>query len=75
MSGERSNRGNGLQSMYWFVYRLMPMRYFQSTKGEPLLNDGYFYLATLCNKIQEPIEDDHFIEWINTRERKTTFAL
>ncbi|MEF2098443.1 NUDIX domain-containing protein [Bacillus sp. CFBP9009] len=40
-------------------------RYFQSTKNEPLLNDGYFYLAELLDKMQEPIEDDHFIKWIN----------
>ncbi|MEK4386292.1 NUDIX domain-containing protein [Solibacillus sp. FSL W7-1464] len=38
--------------------------YFLSTKKEPILNDGYFYFAQLFNKIQEPIDDDHFIQWI-----------
>lgn len=40
-------------------------RYFQSTKNEPLINEGYFYFAELLDKIQEPIEDDHFIKWID----------
>ncbi|TKH06433.1 NUDIX domain-containing protein [Peribacillus simplex] len=40
-------------------------RYFQSTKNEPLINDGYFYLAKLLDKIQEPIENDQFIKWID----------
>lgn len=40
-------------------------RYFQSTKNEPLINEGYFYLAKLLEKIQDPIEDDHFIKWID----------
>jgi 8-oxo-dGTP diphosphatase len=40
-------------------------RYFQSTKNEPLINEGYFYLTELLDKIQEPIEDDHFIKWID----------
>ena len=38
--------------------------YFLSTKKEPLLNDGYFYLAELLEKSQEPIEVDHFVQWI-----------
>lgn len=41
------------------------MRYFQSTKGEALLSDGYFYLADLSDKVQEPIEAEHYIEWID----------
>lgn len=28
--------------------------YFQSIKNEPLLNDGYYYLAALLDKLQEP---------------------
>ncbi|MFP9131165.1 NUDIX domain-containing protein [Niallia sp. BSM11] len=40
-------------------------RYFQSTKNEPLINEGYFYLADLLDKIQEPTEDDHDIKWID----------
>lgn len=31
---------------------------------EPLLNNGYFYLAELLEKSQESIEDDHFVQWI-----------
>ena len=46
------------------------MRYFQSMKGEPLLNDGYFYLAAVSNKIQEPIEEDHFVERIDIEKAK-----
>lgn len=41
------------------------MRYFQSTKNEPLLNEGYFYLAEILEKIQEPIEDDNYNQWID----------
>jgi 8-oxo-dGTP diphosphatase len=39
--------------------------YFLSTKNEPLLNDGYFYLAKLLDKRQNPIEDDYFIKWVD----------
>ncbi|MBM7583948.1 8-oxo-dGTP diphosphatase [Bacillus pakistanensis] len=41
------------------------MRYFHSTNKEPILNDGYFYLAELLDQVQKPIEDDHFIKWID----------
>jgi 8-oxo-dGTP diphosphatase len=41
------------------------MRYFLSTKNEPILSDGYFYLAQLSEKIQEPKEDDHFLKWVS----------
>ncbi|MGM0924762.1 MAG: NUDIX hydrolase [Bacillota bacterium] len=41
------------------------MKYFQSTKNEPILSEGYFYFAELLNKIQNPIEDDHFLKWIS----------
>jgi len=40
-------------------------RYFQSTKNEPLINEGYFYLAALLGKLQEPVEEDHLIKWID----------
>lgn len=40
--------------------------FFLSTKKKPILNDGYFYFAQLLNKIQDPIDDDHFIKWIET---------
>jgi len=46
------------------------MRYFKSTKGEQLINDGYFYLAKLYKKVQELIKDDHFVEWINIENAK-----
>ncbi|OEH92767.1 NUDIX hydrolase [Bacillus solimangrovi] len=46
------------------------LRFFISTKNEPLLSDGYFYLASLCGRIQEPLEDDHYIEWINIESSK-----
>lgn len=46
------------------------MRYFQSTKGEPLLSDGYFYLTLLSDKLQEPIEEEHYIEWIDIKYAK-----
>ncbi|MCR2823628.1 NUDIX hydrolase [Lederbergia panacisoli] len=41
------------------------MKYFKSTKDEPLLNNGYFYLIVLSDKVQEPIEEDHYISWID----------
>lgn len=41
------------------------MKYFKSTKAEPLLNNGYFYLVELSDKVQEPLEDDHYISWID----------
>jgi 8-oxo-dGTP diphosphatase len=40
------------------------MKYFFSTKNEPLLSDGYFYLAKLLNKVQEPLEYNHDLKWI-----------
>ncbi|TMU83797.1 NUDIX domain-containing protein [Bacillus sp. BHET2] len=46
------------------------MRYFQSTKSEPLLSDGYFYLADLSEKVQEPYENEHYIEWIDIKSVK-----
>ncbi|MBS4220307.1 NUDIX domain-containing protein [Bacillus sp. FJAT-49711] len=41
------------------------MKYFKSIKGEPLLNNAYFYLVKLLNKVQQPIEDDHYTSWID----------
>jgi hypothetical protein len=32
------------------------MRYFRSTRKEPFLGDGYFHLAKLKDKVQEPID-------------------
>lgn len=41
-------------------------RYFLSVNKEPLLNEGYFYIAELLDKHQVPIDEDHFIKWIET---------
>lgn len=43
-------------------------QYFFSRKNEPFLGDGYFYLAELLNKRQKPIEEDHFVSWIEIEE-------
>ncbi|MGM9950081.1 MAG: NUDIX hydrolase [Lysinibacillus sp.] len=40
-------------------------QYFLSSKNEPLLGDSYFYLAELQGKKQEPVEEDHFVSWID----------
>ncbi|WKA54594.1 NUDIX hydrolase [Planococcus shixiaomingii] len=40
------------------------MRFFYSTQNVPTLNDGYFYLARLGEKIQDPTEEDHFLTWV-----------
>ncbi|TWT28397.1 NUDIX hydrolase [Planomicrobium sp. CPCC 101110] len=40
------------------------MRFFHSRKNGPMLNDGYFYLATLKEKVQEPTETDHILTWL-----------
>lgn len=39
-------------------------QYFISRKNEPLRGDGYFYLAQVQEKREEPIEEDHFLSWI-----------
>lgn len=46
------------------------MRFFHSVQNGPMLNDGYFYLAQLNEKIQEPIEEDHFLKWISIEQLK-----
>ena len=40
-------------------------QYFLSSKNEPLLGDSYFFLAELQGKRQEPVEDDHFLCWVD----------
>ncbi|MDQ0229209.1 NUDIX hydrolase [Metabacillus malikii] len=45
-------------------------RFFQSTNNEHVINDGYFYLADLLHKEQEPIEVDHFIKWFDINNIK-----
>lgn len=40
------------------------MRFFHSAQNGPILSDGYFYLAELGPKVQEPTEADHFLTWV-----------
>ena len=47
--------------------------YFISSKGEYLLSDGYFYTARLLNKVQEPIEENHFLKWVSLSEMDKLF--
>lgn len=44
------------------------MQYHLSSKGEPILGDGYFYLAKLKDKVQDPTEEDHLMKWFNIKE-------
>jgi len=44
------------------------MRYFLSTRNEPILSDGLFYTAQLAGKVQMPVEDDHFLIWVNVEQ-------
>lgn len=40
-------------------------RYFFSTKDfRHYLSEGHFYLGTLGKQIGKPIEEDHFLEWL-----------
>lgn len=47
--------------------------YFISSKGEYILSDGYFYSARILEKVQEPIEEDHFLEWVLLSEMDKLF--
>ena len=47
--------------------------YFVSSKDEYLLSDGYFYLVELGEKIQEPIEEDHRMEWVTIDDMERYF--
>jgi 8-oxo-dGTP diphosphatase len=38
------------------------VKYFLSTKNEPNLSYGYYYMAPLLNKVQGPIEDDPLLK-------------
>jgi 8-oxo-dGTP diphosphatase len=49
------------------------MRYFLSIKSEPILSDGYFYLAQMLHKVQDPIEDDHLLKWISVENIEELF--
>jgi 8-oxo-dGTP diphosphatase len=41
------------------------LNYFFSSENEPIVSDGNFYLAQLLDKVQEPSEDDHLLEWVH----------
>lgn len=41
---------------------------YQSSQNGPAINDGYFYLAKIGGKIQEPVEEDHHLTWIPVSE-------
>lgn len=45
-------------------------RYFMATlpTKRPMLSDGYFFLAQLGEKVQQPVEPDNYFEWINIKE-------
>lgn len=49
-------------------YIVRAQRYFISSLNEPLLSDGIFYAAEFVEKVQEPIENDHDLRWINFDE-------
>ena len=40
-------------------------QYFLSLKNEPILGDSYFYLAELQGEKQAPVEEGHFVSWID----------
>ncbi|MBD0384914.1 NUDIX hydrolase [Paenibacillus sedimenti] len=40
-------------------------RYFISPQNEPLLSNGIFFIAEFIEKVQEPMDDDHHLRWIN----------
>lgn len=42
--------------------------YFFSTRNEPLLSDGMFFLAEMVEKVQAPVDDDHFLKWVSIEE-------
>ncbi|MDE5414370.1 NUDIX hydrolase [Alkalihalobacterium chitinilyticum] len=44
-------------------------RYFYSTKEfNHYLSEGYFYFCNIGEKIQKPIEEDHFLIWMDPSE-------
>lgn len=46
-------------------------QFFISRKDAPLLSDGFFYTACFLRKVQQPIENDHFLKWIDARAYKS----
>jgi 8-oxo-dGTP diphosphatase len=57
-------------SIFNIGYFAHAQRYFLSTLPvtRPMLSDGYFYTARLGLRVEEPIEHDHFLEWIEVRQ-------
>jgi len=50
--------------------------YFSSNRsGKNYFGDGYFYPVELIEKIKEPIEIDHFMEWVEWKEAVNKLAL
>jgi 8-oxo-dGTP diphosphatase len=45
-------------------------QYFISRKGLPILSDGYFYTACLLQNVQCPLENDHFLKWVDAHAYK-----
>ncbi|MGK0576553.1 NUDIX domain-containing protein [Macrococcus capreoli] len=43
-------------------------RYFLSSTNEPLLSDGYFYMCTLLEKINNKSEEDYEVVWLEIDE-------
>lgn len=39
-------------------------QYFLSSKHEPILSEGHFYVVSLIEKTQEPVEDDYRLQWV-----------
>ncbi|WP_290446451.1 NUDIX hydrolase [Sporolactobacillus shoreicorticis] len=46
-------------------------QYFLSRKRLPILSDGYFYTARLLQNVQRPIENNHFLKWVDARACKS----
>ncbi|WP_042148726.1 NUDIX domain-containing protein [Paucisalibacillus sp. EB02] len=47
--------------------------YFISSKNEFILSDGFFYLAELGEKVQNPTEVDHVMEWVHIDDMERQF--
>lgn len=48
-------------------------RYFHSPEAGAWMSDGYFYMAELAEKAQEPAEADHRVEWLETERAQQRF--
>ncbi|MFP7300585.1 NUDIX hydrolase [Neobacillus niacini] len=42
-------------------------QFFITSENECIANEGTFYLAQLCKKVSDPLEDDHSLKWIPVR--------